>query len=230
MALLRLDLRALHGASHMHSLFLSALLSILTATTLFAQSRDSHRKFIPSPYRIYSGDDIVEEEIEESFGPRRIEKKRLKKLEVYGPTHLDHVTILGHAAVYGPLEGAHISAKTLTVHGPVSVFHLQTGRLLIKGPAMINHFKIGKEVKIYGPLNAVHGACEVINVVGRDVHLGEVKTKRLIVSSKSENPSRVELKETVISGDVIFQGTPGKVFLDESSRVTGKIKNGRLEK
>ena len=214
----------------MHSLFLSALLFAMSATNLFAHARDSYSKFIPSPYRIYSGDDIVEEEIEESFGPTRIEKKRLKKLEVYGPTHLDHVTILGQAAVYGPLEGAHITSKTLTVHGPVSVFHLQTGRLLIKGPAMINHFRIAKEMKVYGPLNAVHGSCEVINVVGRDVHLSEIKTKRLVVSSKSDHPSKVDLKETVISGDVIFQGTPGKVSLDESSRVTGKIKNGRLEK
>lgn len=208
--------------------FLVLPLTLLSCIQTHAHT--DYRKYIPAPYRAYVGDDVVEDESGETFGPTHITKKRLKRLEVYGPTHLEHVTVLGDANIYGPLEGAHVNARSLIIHGPVNLFHLKARDVMIKGPAMLNHFTVSGKIKIYGPFEGGQGSCEGLHVLGNRVHLDQVKTKHVTISSKSIHAPKVTLTNTVITGDLVFQGTPGKVFLEKDARVAGKIKNGKVER
>ena len=190
-------------------------------------------------------------------GPTFLSGKKFKKLTVYGPTDLRDVNVSEKLDVAGPLSVNKAQINEIKVAGPVDLNGSKIGFFNIYGPLDIKDSQINEDSTLYGPLEAIGSKFDKgLTVYARELHFESSSLKSLIVfysrkdekglnfnlgnkikitiggnsddETKSDSPIVYLKKGSKIFGGVEFKGDPGKVILEDGSKVHGKIINGKV--
>jgi len=96
--------------------------------------------------------------------------------------------------------------------GPTWCENTKLSNLIVRGPLSISHSNVLGTTDISGPVQSKNATFHKV------VIHSSLSQQKVILSQK-----------TTVNGDLIFVGVRGKVFVDKSSKVTGKIVNAEVD-
>jgi len=153
-----------------------------------------------------SGDELF-------FGTVKLHNVIYKNIVINGTARLDNVFVAEQLGVNGNLSANKTTIGAMTVNGNADL-----QKVTVKGLSAFNGYLQAKDSSfgkiIFGTRNAI---------------LSDSTTK-LITVRKEENITEqiIELDNTKVDGDIVFEGGNGKVLLKGDSEVVGKINGGIL--
>jgi hypothetical protein len=123
----------------------------------------------------------------------------------------------------GPSACKQAIVHDLKVNGPLTMVNsIQTGKLVINGPLTAENSQLA-EVVINGPLTAKNVIIkEQLTISSNYFSLENSKTKNILVL-KMQGSQRVKLKNSIVDGNLIFKSGKGKLLMDKTSKITGKV-------
>jgi len=153
-----------------------------------------------------------------TFSPLRLvylKEKSYDNLTINGTSKLDNILVEKKLISYGSLLVTDSIIGTMHSNGKTDL-----DKATIKGIS-----------SVYGPLNAQYSTLDQIIIYSKKMIFSDSTTKTITVKKVEESDEPViELYNSKVDGDVIFQGGNGKVLLDSNSKVMGKVIGGVLER
>ncbi|MDP3889255.1 MAG: hypothetical protein Q8Q25_01775 [bacterium] len=159
---------------------------------------------------------------ESSYGERvtingnaTFNNRSMKSVLVNGKATLKNVTISDTLSVNGALQASYSTIGTLHTNG-----NAYLSKTIVQGLSSISGF-----------LQADQSTFDEISISTRNMILVNCTTKTITV--KKQMPSLeqiVDLSNTTVNGDILFEGNQGKVILRGISKVTGNITGATIEK
>ena len=100
-----------------------------------------------------------------------------------------------------------------TYDGPTFCQNIKLHDINVRGPLQVTNTSITGLAKINGPLLAIASQLQTIT------------------SENTYTPEFIKLTaDTLVKGDIVFKGKRGKLLIDATSKLMGKLINGDLEK
>ena len=115
----------------------------------------------------------------------------------------------------------------VVVKGRALINNAEIRDLKVYGEAMINHGVINGKSEIAGVLTCQNTSFKQPLEISTDYIRAEKSSfNDIIIKTESPNGIFYMLGKTSVSGNVVFQGAPGKVVVSTDSVIKGKIING----
>lgn len=193
------------------------------------------------------------ENIKTIFGKITLTDKSCSTLNVYGKAVLNRVNISEKLSVSGSVSATDSKINYISVSGKVELQKTSVSdKVSVSGSvkasdSTIQSFSVSGKVnlrktivsapsEISGCIIAEDSTLDKIVINAYDssskIIFSDSKAKTInVISKPAEQKERlVELNNTKIDGDIIFEGKKGKVILRGNSEITGKIVGGAFEK
>jgi len=152
------------------------------------------------------------------FGSVQLQDTSYPNLVINGKAKFDNVSI----------------TETLIINGALSATKSKIGTMLVNGKADLQQTTITGISTINGYVHAQDSIfLDRISVRSKRITLSGSTIKAITVKkpSKSEPVEQIiELRNTKIDGNILFEGGNGKVLLKGNSKIIGKIDGGVIEK
>jgi len=167
------------------------------------------------------------------FGPARYGKQNLSKVQVYGPAVFEGTTVAETAQIFGPMNAEDAKFKTLVVNGPCNLKSSSIHEAALNGPVKVRKVTVTGKIEINGPLMArdshfkgpISIAARKITFEGSDAISLELRASH---NSDDKKGQIVILKNSIISGNIMFEQGNGKVYLMRGAKVKGQVKGGQI--
>jgi len=118
-------------------------------------------------------------------------------------------------------------SQNLTVNGNLSASDSTIGAMHVNGLVDLNKTTVSGVSKINGLLRAQSSTLNQIVISTEKAFLSDSVTKTITVKKTKEFVEQlIELNNTKVDGDILFESGKGKVVLKGSSGITGKIEGG----
>lgn len=162
------------------------------------------------------------------LGPADLKDVEAFKLHVIGPLVFEKLKVQGHAECIGPVEGDTGSFEMLKIVGPLKGFHLTCRSLDVIGRVDLEDVQVQEAIHITGLTHIKRGSIQTLVVTAPEVILEDVRVQSVrFRQDDSKNPQILALKgDSVVEGDVAFEGGQGIVRLAPSVRFQGKVLGG----
>jgi len=115
-----------------------------------------------------------------------------------------------HAANTCSVLGAH-EPNTNVYDGPTWCEYVNLDSIIVRGPFSANHTKVLGKTDISGPVQS-----------------GDSQFQDVIIHSSLSRTKVILSQNTTVNGDLVFEGVKGRVYIDKTSKVTGKIVNAEI--
>lgn len=143
-------------------------------------------------------------------GSGSLRGKSYSRLTINGSGTLTNIDVTEKLIVNGSMSASESNFQALAANGSINLY-----KTTVNGLSEIN-----------GRLNAESCIFNRIIVNSKRTTLSDSQTKTIHVRRPQEPV--IELNNTKVDGDIIFDGGDGKVFLNGNSEITGKIVGGTL--
>lgn len=181
------------------------------------------------------------------YGAMHIADTLVKKdLTIYGSAHIDNSKIKNITSIYG---SAHISTTTLNMldlHGSGNFNQITVkGAANIHGGLHVSNSEFKAKLSIFGAMTANDTTFPDLFISAKQTTLNNCKAQTIEIDADANTwrislfgfclyekkyPSCLELNKSIIEGDIIFKGSEGKVIVDSSTVIKGKVINGVIVK
>ena len=165
-------------------------------------------------------------------GKTHCENAHLSSLTVNDFAQLSQVHVASNATIHGYLLADQVYIKqNITVDGKASLTKsIVNGDGVVKGKLMLNHSNI-HDVSVKGGVSATSSIANNMTITGRKVLLDSSHAKSITFKpDDNKNQYLCLLNHSKINGNVVFAAKNGKVYVDSSSSIIGKVEGGVVEK
>lgn len=149
-------------------------------------------------------------------GPSHCTSGLSKISQINGPASADQTHFTQALLINGPFHADSIILdKTISINGPADLINTNTKALTIKGPLHASNSKLG-----------------TISLWAESAHFDQTSIQSLNITNDSAWGSIAKIylnNHSTVTGDIVFTNNPpGIVYIDSSSKITGKITRGTL--
>ena len=124
-----------------------------------------------------------------------------------------------------------VSAQEVIINGSLGATNLVTQKLTANGSVNLTASKIEEIAKVAGALEAYECLFNAITLLSEYAVLNNSKVKTIDVKKVSDfrkKVQQIELVNTAVEGDIVFEGGDGEVILKNGAFVQGKVIGGRI--
>lgn len=151
-----------------------------------------------------------------NFGSKSFKNKTLNTIDVTGSAYLDNSKILQHAKVAGEL----------------SAFNSVIKNFNIDGSAYLNNTSSSGEGVVNGSFKAHDCNLNKLTIASENTILKDTIVKSVYISEVKNNSNKKQSLHlqgnTIVTGDITFEADNGKVIMDATSKIHGKVKNANV--
>jgi len=134
-------------------------------------------------------------------------------LSINGSGNLSNVTVTGSLSSNGSLKLSESTIESLTSNGGTNLQNT-----IVNGPCTVR-----------GSLYVDSSTLSTISVSSTNITFYNSKTKSIRVENTSRTIEHiVDLNNTTIDGDIVFESGNGKVLLKGDSKITGEVLGGQV--
>lgn len=166
------------------------------------------------------------------IGPADLDQLKSNTLKVTGPLKFNKIVISNETEVTGPTAGEKGKFNNLKITGPVKGTQIEAQTMNITGPAYFNNIEVKGNAKITGTLFVNKGKFKNIDVVSDKVKLKDTTADSIhfdknMHDSKKEQMLMIQGK-SIINGDIVFDSGKGKVVVDKTVQIKGKVQGAEV--
>lgn len=185
-------------------------------------------------------------------GSASLQSKRLHDLTVNGSAALEDVTVDGQLKIYGSVSSESCNFYNAEIHGSAAFEDVRVAKsLIVHGSYAAEHSDL-EDVVIYGSSNFAHcdiqGTCNLTgsaDLEHSEVHHGitflgaELTIASTVVHGNISvvkrswfwslfQSQKIKVSHAELWGDIVFEAPGGRVEMDRSSKIHGKVINGSV--
>lgn len=166
------------------------------------------------------------------FGQSSLKNAQLDSLHHSGQLRLDNVQFKGTLLVNGQLEATGSTFNDLTVNGNCALKDVKvSGPVNINGQIQIKDSQFNNTLNAYGYLTANKSSfAKTITVDGKTIDLNDSTIQDILVQASFDKVQTMNLENTQIAGNVLFESGQGVIKMDDKSHIAGKVTGARVEK
>lgn len=167
-------------------------------------------------------------------GPTHCGKGTIANATINGPATLTNTTVSGDAQVNGPTNLREATVEgSLHVRGFLNMHGSTVKNLEVQGPVTLVKTK-ADTVTVFGPIYAIKSQLGTVAAHGDSVVLKENSSANTITvmdENKHQHKPHVFIEnQSKVSGNIVFKGLAGEVFVDNTSTFSGTVTNGKVMK
>lgn len=165
-------------------------------------------------------------------GPTSCANGNTDGILVNGPLTTTSTIFSGAVRVSGPLVAKGGTFQSVHVQGPLigDKTYLKGGAT-VNGPVKLNGSKVGAALIINGPLIAIKTWLKDVIVSSNIVTITDSSANNITIKDHDDGASNAPVVfiqgKSTVSGDITFVGRAGRVHLDQTAVIKGKVVNGK---
>lgn len=166
------------------------------------------------------------------IGPAKGEKGKFQDLTVTGSLEFDDLTVLNHLRVTGDVKGSFGTLQDVVVVGPLDLKETICQSLSATGPVDVFKLTVLKNTEGVGDFKAQESTFMDMTLTSSSVFLEKTSLQNLLIKKNLKNKALQEItlkNHTLIMGGITFESRMGKIFIDKTSEVKGKITGGTVK-
>jgi hypothetical protein len=143
----------------------------------------------------------------------------------------DNITIKNNMMVEGRFEGKNVTAGTFNVKEACVVYNLTVNNSVYLGDTIDGeNITVKGESVIFKDANLRSSSFQNLNVKADKIVLNGTNIKSITYNGTMSKAAPILFleKNSVVEGDVVFEGEAGEVRVDATSAVKGQLKNGKI--
>ena len=162
---------------------------------------------------------------EQRFGTLNCSKGEVHSAEANGNAMVIGTTIKGELTVNGQLTANDAKLSSVTVNGAMTLENTRVAKnLIVHGSAFIKDSKIKGTAVISGHLTAEGSTfSEEISISGQRAVLVKCQTQELHFNKTNAKLETLELENTIVDGNVVFESKKGSIVLCNDSKILGDV-------
>ncbi len=166
------------------------------------------------------------------FGNSEIKNSEFQNLHHSGNLELEKVNIRGSLIVNGHLEAKDSKFNEVTINGDSEFSKVSIdGPVNVNGQIEVSEGKFADVVLVNGHLEAKNSAFkQPITVTSTKVEFKKCELQDLHIQKSGNAKQKLELKETQVKGNIIFDSNEGVIEMDDKSKIGGKVTGAKVEK
>lgn len=166
----------------------------------------------------------------------------LKKLSVNGSASLEKVKVGQIIKIHGSLSAEDCKFHSVIVHGGVTLENTTAHDLEVHGGLSCENVNITSDAIIFGGASFEKSHLQNVEITAKNAHFSDSRVQTITLKKNncsgfwsccvalfnSYKEQTIELHDTIVKGDVIFEDAPGVVILKGNSKIHGNVINGTL--
>jgi hypothetical protein len=143
---------------------------------------------------------------------------------------------INHASIRGKLDlGKTTASDKISVSGSTNISNSTLKSFSVFGKIFLKESTVSEPSDIRGSIISERSTLDKVTINASDpetkISFFKSTTKTLTIISKNTDADEylVELDDTTVDGDIVFEGKKGQVILKGNAKVTGKIIGGETE-
>ncbi len=163
-------------------------------------------------------------------GSTELSNHSFENLTVSGSADLKDLKIDKDLIVSGAVTAVNVTANNMSVSGSAALENIELkNNLDVSGAIAGSNIKVIGKTKISGEMTVSEGHFSDIEINSKTLKLIDSKAHNILMLN-SDSKQKLELKGSTISGDVTFKSGKGEIYLDNNSKILGKIEGGNVIK
>lgn len=167
---------------------------------------------------------------EERFGMLNCSKGEVDSAEANGNAMVIGTIINGDLTVNGQLTANDAKLTSVTVNGAMTLENSRIAKnLIVRGSAFIKNSKIKGTTIMYGHMVAEDTTFGgEVAISATHVSLTKCQTQEIHINKSKAKTETLELDNTIVDGDVIFESKKGSIIMCNDAKILGEIKGGKV--
>ncbi len=161
-------------------------------------------------------------------GSAKLSNHSFENLTVSGSANLKDLKIDKDLVVSGSVTAVNMTADNISVSGSASLEKIKVkNNLEVSGSISGSNVTVTGKTKVSGGMTISEGDFSDIEISAKRLKLVNSKAHNILLLD-SDSKQKLKLKNSIVSGDVIFESGEGEIYLDNNSKILGKVEGGNI--
>lgn len=157
-------------------------------------------------------------------GSNNLQHKKFNNLTSKGYLQFSDLHITGNFTSHGSAVGEKLKCNNFVVSGSIKASDLTASFGSVKGAISAHNLNISGDLKLSGEIYITKSILGNVEITSNAATFKDSKIHNIMVKNNNNKEQKITLaNKTIISGDVTFESGNGKIYLDNSSKIEGKI-------